>query len=389
MADFLVAVRGGHNKKSPGAKALLDEVIEDRLVTAAVIRYINQVPGYKAVDVTPGNLSVSADLAYGVQKANAMGANLFVSIHFNKAYSSYKGKIGSEVLVYSDGNKTIALRVQTKLVSTGLVGDSGKSRGVKVNPGLYELNSTNMTAMIVEVCFVEAIGDVSIYRNHGYDKIGELIAEGITNVDIKETTVVDAKTDYNEVYRVRKAWADSDGQKGAYGNLDNAKACAKANPGYKVYNKEGRVIYTNGVSTHSPANESLPDINYQVMINGTWLPYVKNHEDYAGLFGDNMSCLRTYLSRGSVKYRVHIIKGNKWLDWVVDANAKTGDNFAGIKDYPIDMVEMQLVGLPDYNIKYRVHTKERGWLPEVINLSDYAGIKGQAIDGIQARICKK
>lgn len=34
------------------------------------------------------------------------------------------------------------------------------------------------------------------------------------------------------------------------------------------------------------------------------------------------------------------------------------------------------------NFKYRVRTKEDGWLPEVINLSDYAGIQGHAITDV-------
>lgn len=34
------------------------------------------------------------------------------------------------------------------------------------------------------------------------------------------------------------------------------------------------------------------------------------------------------------------------------------------------------------NFKYRVRTKEDGWLPEVINLNDYAGVRGHAITDI-------
>lgn len=37
---------------------------------------------------------------------------------------------------------------------------------------------------------------------------------------------------------------------------------------------------------------------------------------------------------------------------------------------------------PTINFKYRVRTKEDGWLPEVVNLADYAGIPGHAITDI-------
>ena len=44
-------------------------------------------------------------------------------------------------------------------------------------------------------------------------------------------------------YRVRKSWADSKSQKGAYKILDNAKKCADQNPGYKVFDVDGKVVY--------------------------------------------------------------------------------------------------------------------------------------------------
>ncbi|MCM1345098.1 MAG: glucosaminidase domain-containing protein [Lachnospiraceae bacterium] len=44
-------------------------------------------------------------------------------------------------------------------------------------------------------------------------------------------------------YWVRKAWADSKTQKGAYKILDNAKKCADENPGYKVFDADGKVVY--------------------------------------------------------------------------------------------------------------------------------------------------
>ena len=44
-------------------------------------------------------------------------------------------------------------------------------------------------------------------------------------------------------YRVRKAWVDSKTQKGAYKILDNAKKCADQNPGYKVFDADGKVVY--------------------------------------------------------------------------------------------------------------------------------------------------
>ena len=44
-------------------------------------------------------------------------------------------------------------------------------------------------------------------------------------------------------FRVRKTWRDSKTQKGAYKILDNAKKCADQNPGYKVFDADGKVVY--------------------------------------------------------------------------------------------------------------------------------------------------
>ncbi|MCM1305620.1 MAG: glucosaminidase domain-containing protein [Butyrivibrio sp.] len=48
-------------------------------------------------------------------------------------------------------------------------------------------------------------------------------------------------------YRVRKSWADTDSQKGAFTVLDNAKKCAEENPGHVVYDWKGEAVYPSGV----------------------------------------------------------------------------------------------------------------------------------------------
>lgn len=170
-----IAVRGGHCPNVPGSRGIIDELKEDRLVKNAVIKYLNQM-GVSVLDVTPpdSTSSSSADLSYGVNKANNWGADLFVSIHFNNAYSTYNGALGTEVCVYSEYD--IAGRVVNKMASLGF-----RNRGQKVRTGLYELKHTSMKSMIVEVCFVEATEDIALYKKVGYDYIGKTIAEALVN----------------------------------------------------------------------------------------------------------------------------------------------------------------------------------------------------------------
>lgn len=47
----------------------------------------------------------------------------------------------------------------------------------------------------------------------------------------------------SSLYRVRKSWSDAKSQKGAFRNIDNAKKCANANPGYSVYDANGNSVY--------------------------------------------------------------------------------------------------------------------------------------------------
>lgn len=176
-----VALRGGHTLKSLGARLLFDEVEEDRKVYKAVLKYLIQ-GGFDVIDVTPPeNMSYPDELNYGIDKANRENADLFVSIHFNNAYTTAKNiAIGSEVWVY-DKKHEYAKRVQNKLVSLGF-----KDRGVKSltehnGKKLAELTKTKMRAMIIEVCFVESIVDYDIYKKNGHDLIGKRIAEGILN----------------------------------------------------------------------------------------------------------------------------------------------------------------------------------------------------------------
>lgn len=53
----------------------------------------------------------------------------------------------------------------------------------------------------------------------------------------------------NALYRVRKSWVDSKSQKGAFKSLDNAKATADKNPGYSVFDSNGKAVYTPGGTT--------------------------------------------------------------------------------------------------------------------------------------------
>ena len=86
-----------------------------------------------------------------VERANAFGADLFLSIHANA--SSNSSVSGSECLVYSP-ESTVAVEVAREILVqlneiTGL-----PNRGIFYRPGLYVLRKTAMPAVLCELGFI-------------------------------------------------------------------------------------------------------------------------------------------------------------------------------------------------------------------------------------------
>ena len=87
---------------------------------------------------------------------------------------------------------------------------------------------------------------VQIVKDGGYATSLTYVEKLCSIIEKWKLTDYDVKDSGGEVirwYRVRKSWADSKTQKGAYKNLDNAKKCADQNPGYKVFDADGKVVY--------------------------------------------------------------------------------------------------------------------------------------------------
>lgn len=279
-----IAVRGGHCPKVPGARAMLDELIEDRLVKNALVKRLMQI-GYEVLDVTPpdSTSTSSADLAYGVNKANEWGADLFVSIHFNKAYDSYNGALGSEVCVYS--NYDIAQRVVNSLESLGF-----KNRGQKIRTGLYELRNTNMKAMIVETCFIEATEDVALYKKLGPDTVGKVIAEAIANkkVQVQQPTHQQFKVEYEAHVQ---------------------------NIGWQGVKRDGQIAGTVGESKRLEALRiNCQGIKFKGHIQNIGWTSERLSGEVVGTAGEDLRLEAVQIFKDGIKYRVHI-QNKGWTDW--------------------------------------------------------------------------
>lgn len=126
------------------------------------------------------------------------------------------------------------------------------------------------------------------------------------------------------------------------------------------------------------------DVTYQVWndVKNTWLPTVKNLEDYAGIYGHDVCAVYAKLNEGNIYYRVHN-KVNGWLPEV-----KNREDYAGLYNRPIDGLMFRTD--TGKTIKYAVHLRRSNrWLPFVSGYdtadsnNGYAGILGQEIDAIK------
>ena len=166
---MVINVHGGHNRIVPGASGYLDEVTEDRAVTAQVIAKLRAL-GHTVYDCTDDSgRTQGQNLANIVHACNAHAADLDVSIHFNAG-----GGAGTEVLVYSNTGEaaSYAAKICAAISELGY-----RNRGVKERKNLYVLRRTTAPALLVECCFVDSAADA---QRFDADKMAAAIVRGIT-----------------------------------------------------------------------------------------------------------------------------------------------------------------------------------------------------------------
>ena len=85
---------------------------------------------------------------------------------------------------------------------------------------------------------------VQLIKDGGYATSLTYVEKLCSIIEKWNLTQFDAKAETSDgYYRVRKSWADSKSQLGAYKVLANAKKCADKNPGYTVYDPNGKAVY--------------------------------------------------------------------------------------------------------------------------------------------------
>ena len=104
---------------------------------------------------------------------------------------------------------------------------------------------------------------VQIIKDGGYATSLTYVEKLISIIERWNLTQIDVQDSGGDVirwYRVRKSWADAKSQKGAYKILDNAKKYADQNPGYKVFDADGKVVYESKAA-EPVVKVSISDLN--------------------------------------------------------------------------------------------------------------------------------
>jgi len=322
-----IANRGGHTLTSPGASAILDELTEDRIITpkiSTLLSEFNTMISNQPSEDTP----YPAELTYGVNIANSNNVDFEFSIHLNKAYDTYAGALGVEVLLNLDNPSTVTIgnRILKNMELLGF-----KNRGLKDGKRFGEINSIKADSIIVEICFVEATSDVELYKKIGTDKIARAVANGIDLRVLLE--------------------------------LPTPKPI---------------VII--------PVIETSPLVNYIGHVqNKGWLSSVSNGE-ICGTVGESLrleALSVSYFGSGTLKSQAHI-QNYGWTTERINGEI-LGTTGMGLR---LEAVKFWLDGAKvNTHIEYRAHVENIGWMEWIRdgNISGTIG-KGLRIEAIQIRI---
>ena len=180
-----VNISSGHSINCQGAADIINEVTEARKVVDRVYEII-KASGKQCYKYHDTSSSSTQNLVNIVNWHNGFNDGVDVSIHFN-AYAHVDKPMGTEVCYYS--NSSLAAAVSKEIATAGGFID----RGAKQRTGLYFLKHTNKPAILIEVCFVDSVADVNLYRAN-FERICQAIAKTLIGNIVVPTPTAPAPT---------------------------------------------------------------------------------------------------------------------------------------------------------------------------------------------------
>ena len=124
--------------------------------------------------------------------------------------------------------------------------------------------SVNTELYRIRLAWEDAKSQIGAYKNK--DSAIKIAKEnpGYSVFDSKGNYVYDGSVKEEpkkeQLYRVRKTWADVKSQLGAFKNKDSAIALAKSNPDYSVFDIDGNCVYDGSVKEEPKVEEIQPEV---------------------------------------------------------------------------------------------------------------------------------
>ena len=184
---FKLAISAGHYLETPGKRCLkaLDpnetrEWVLNNRIADKLEKILAEYDGIEIlrVDDTTGKTEVS--LKARTDKANAWGADFYLSIHHNAGINGGKGG-GIVAYAYTNPQKA-SLEWQKALYDSAIkyTGLKGNRSNPLARANLHEVRETKMPATLVECAFMDSATDVPILLTEAFaDKMAKAFAEVI------------------------------------------------------------------------------------------------------------------------------------------------------------------------------------------------------------------
>lgn len=244
-----IAIDSGHGLHTAGKRVpayigvgdVREWTLNDK-ITAKLISMLTQYEDVKVLRLDDPTGKTDVPLAERSQKANNFKADICISNHHNAGIGGRKGG-GLVVYRYPDSAK-FTKAMQESLYDC-LIAETGL-KGNRTSPlaesNLHMVRAPKMPAVLIEHGFMDSHSDMAEIKKEDFSTKS---ARGIVKFLEKQYGIKKKKESVNQLdlYRVRKSWADSKTQLGAFSILSNAVDLAKANKGYKVFDSKGSVIY--------------------------------------------------------------------------------------------------------------------------------------------------
>lgn len=230
---FKIALSAGHGINTAGKRCLksLDPNetrewwLNDR-VCDYVESYLKSYEGYTLLRLDDSDDGAdNVPLATRTSKANAWGADLYLSVHHN---AGINGGSGGGIVAYTHPQSSRASvewrddLYDALIKHTGLKGNRSKP---KATSNLYVLRETDMPAVLLELGFMDSSSDVPVILT---DEYAQGCAQAIVEVIVQREGLTKKAVEPAALHRV---------QLGAFANKDNAERLAQElkDKGYKAY----------------------------------------------------------------------------------------------------------------------------------------------------------